>query len=40
MPIEIVGKVGTPGWIRSDLNKDGKVDILDLILLGQSWTGG
>ena len=32
-------EVGTPGWIREDVNKDGTVDVLDMSIIGQNWTG-
>ena len=32
-----LGTTGTPGWVRSDVNGDGKVDILDMILVGQNF---
>lgn len=31
-------KVGTAGWIRSDINKDGKVDIADFAILVRQWS--
>jgi hypothetical protein len=34
-----MGKTGTPGWIRVDVNNDGVVNTLDLILISQQWTG-
>jgi hypothetical protein len=36
---EDFGQPGTPGWIREDVNSDGVVNIEDLIIVGQHWTG-
>ena len=33
------GESGDPGWIKEDVNKDGQVNVLDMILIGQHWTG-
>ena len=33
-----LGQTGTPGWIPSDINKDGIISVLDLILIGQNFT--
>jgi hypothetical protein len=33
------GETGSAGWEREDVNADGTVNILDLILIGQHWTG-
>jgi hypothetical protein len=32
------GETGTPGWIPQDVNSDGIVNSLDLIIVGQHWT--
>ena len=34
-----MGATGTPGWIKEDINSDGIVSILDMIVIGQNWTG-
>ena len=34
--IECFGQTGSPGWIAEDVNKDGKVDILDVSLLNSA----
>ncbi len=31
----IIDETGTPGWIRQDVNKDGKITIMDLMLVSQ-----
>jgi len=31
------GDIGTPGWIRQDINKDGKVSVMDLVLVSVNW---
>ena len=36
--VAVFGATGTPGFRREDIDKDGKVDILDLILVGQNFT--
>jgi len=33
------GETGTPHWVREDVNRDGSVNVLDMILIGQHWTG-
>jgi len=33
------GETGTPGFIPEDVNKDGTIDVGDLIAIGQKWTG-
>ena len=33
------GESGTPGWIRQDVNSDGVINSLDMIIIGQNWTG-
>jgi hypothetical protein len=33
------GQTGTAGWIRQDINNDGVINIVDLITVGQHWTG-
>jgi hypothetical protein len=33
-----LNETGSPGWIRSDVNADGVVDILDTILVGQHFS--
>jgi len=32
------GETGDPGWILEDVKEDGKIDVLDMILVGQHWT--
>jgi hypothetical protein len=32
------GEMGAAGWIREDVNTDGTINILDLIIVGQHWT--
>ena len=34
----VFGQMGTPGWRREDVNGDGSIDILDMILVGQEWS--
>jgi hypothetical protein len=34
--VAVFATTGTPGWKREDINKDGKINILDLILVCQS----
>lgn len=31
------GETGAPGWIKEDINKDGKVKVLDLVLVSTHW---
>jgi hypothetical protein len=31
------GKTGAPGWVRSDVNKDGIINLRDVVLLGLHW---
>ena len=31
------GQTGSPGWIREDVKQDGRIDVLDMILIGQHW---
>jgi hypothetical protein len=33
------GEVGIAGWIAEDVNEDGSINVLDMILIGQNWTG-
>ncbi|MGB2853164.1 MAG: dockerin type I domain-containing protein, partial [Dehalococcoidia bacterium] len=33
------GEEGDEGWIREDVNENGRIDVLDMILVGQHWTG-
>jgi hypothetical protein len=33
------GETGLTGWIREDANEDGTVNVLDMIIIGQNWTG-
>ena len=33
------GQTGTPGWILEDVNRDGIINVLDMIIIGQrKWT--
>lgn len=32
-------KTGSPGWIVEDINIDGTINVLDVILMGEHWTG-
>lgn len=31
------GETGVPGWIKEDINKDGEVRVLDLVLVSTHW---
>jgi hypothetical protein len=31
------GETGAAHWIRADVNRDGAVNVLDMILIGQHW---
>jgi hypothetical protein len=33
------GETGTAGWIREDVNADGLINVLDLIIAGQNFIG-
>lgn len=33
------GETGSPGWIRDDTNRDGNINVLDIIVIYQHWTG-
>ena len=33
------GEIGDPGWIAEDVNQNGVIDVLDMILVGMNWTG-
>ena len=33
------GEIGSPGWIRDDTNRDGNINVLDIIVIYQHWTG-
>jgi hypothetical protein len=35
---EHFGATGDPGWIREDVKQDGRIDVLDMILVGQHWS--
>ena len=37
--LDFFGDSGAPGWVPADINRDGNVNILDLILLGQDFGG-
>jgi hypothetical protein len=32
------GETGPPGWIPEDVNQDGVINVLDMILVGMNWT--
>ena len=32
------GETGSPGWIAEDVTRDGAINVLDMILIGQNWT--
>ena len=32
------GETGSPGWIAEDVKRDGAINVLDMILIGQNWT--
>jgi hypothetical protein len=34
-----LGATGTLGWTKEDVNHDSVVSILDMIIIGQKWTG-
>jgi len=34
------GETGSPGWIAEDVTRDGAINVLDMILIGQNWTEG
>lgn len=31
------GQTGAPGWIKQDINKDGQIKVLDLVILSAHW---
>lgn len=37
--VQCFEKTGAPHWIREDTNRDGKVDVLDIIVIRQHWRG-
>ena len=32
------GQDGTPGWIREDVLPDGKINVGDLVVIGEHWS--
>jgi len=33
------GETGLAGWTQVDANEDGSINVLDMIIIGQNWTG-
>ena len=39
LALVIEGLTRLTGWIAEDANEDGTINVLDMIVIGQNWTG-